>query len=243
MKKKMKELSVFFPTYNEEENIEKTVAEAKKVLLAVAKTWEIIIVEDGSRDKTPEVADRIARLDKQSLRAGAQKRIRVIHHKPNRGYGGALKTGYGAAKYEWVAFTDSDGQFRFSEIEKFIKLTNKADLILGYRISRKDPMIRKIYTLVWSRMLPMILFGLNVRDYSCGFWMIKKQVYNKIKPIESEEKVTKIEMLVKAKRRGFKFAQVGVNHYPREYGKQTGADLKVVKKSLVDLFELWKRLR
>lgn len=176
---KVDELSVFFPTYNEEGNIANTVLAAKEVLEKKADKWEIIIVEDGSKDNTPQIADEIADLD---------SRIRVIHHKPNRGYGGALKSGYEAAKYKWVAFTDSDGQFKFAEISKFIKRFGDADLILGYRIRRKDPFVRKLYTLVWSRMLPLILFGLNVKDYSCGFWVIKKEVYDSIKPINSEEK-------------------------------------------------------
>lgn len=227
------ELSVFFPAYNEEANIEKTVLDTKKVLMKVAKKWEIIIVNDGSKDKTGKVADSLAK---------RYKNVKVVHHSPNRGYGGALKTGYETAKYEWVAFADSDGQFKFSDIERFIKNFNKGDLILGYRIDRKDPMIRKVYTLVWSRLLPLILFGLNVKDYSCGFWVIKNKVYKTIKPIESEEKVTKIEMLVKAKRKGFKFVEVGVNHYPREHGSPTGADFKVIKKSFVDLLRLWKKL-
>ncbi len=233
MKKKIKELSVFFPAYNEEENIEKTVCDAKKVLEKVAKKWEIIIVEDGSKDKTGEISDKLAK---------KYRNIKVVHHSPNRGYGGALKTGYETAKYKWVAFADSDGQFKFSQIKKFISKMDKGDLILGYRIERKDSVIRKLYTLVWSRILPLILFRLNVRDYSCGFWMLKKKVYKAIKPIESEEKVTKIEILVKAKRKGFEFVDVGVNHYMREHGEQTGANINVIKKSLSDLFVLWKKL-
>ena len=234
MTKIIKELSVFFPTYNEEKNIEKVVSDAKKILEKIAEKWEIIIVEDGSKDKTPEISNNIAKKD---------FRIKVIHHKPNRGYGGALKTGFSKAKYEWIAFTDSDGQFDFSEITKFIDKIHEGDLILGYRINRKDPVIRKLYTLVWSRLLPLILFGLNIRDYSCGFWVIKKNVYEAIKPIKSEEKVTKIEMLVKSKRKGFKFIEVGVNHYPRKSGKQTGADMKVILRSMRDLLKLWRQLK
>jgi glycosyltransferase involved in cell wall biosynthesis len=228
------ELSVFFPTYNEEKNIVDVTAKTKKVLQKVASKWEIVIVNDGSRDKTKEVSEKLARKD---------KRIKVVTHKVNQGYGGALKTGYKSAKYKWVAFIDSDGQFDFSEITKFIKLKDKADLILGIRKERSDPYIRQVYTLVWSRILPLILFGLNVKDYSCGFWVIKKDVYDAIKPIKSEEKVTKIEILVKAKRKGYKFAEVEVNHYPRGAGAQTGADIKVITRSIIDLVKLRFQLR
>ena len=236
MVKLIKELSVFFPTYNEEKNISKVVADAKRVLQKIAGKWEIIIVEDGSYDSTPQVTDKIAKAD---------KRIKVVHHKPNRGYGGALKTGFSKAKYEWVAFTDSDGQFDFSEITKFIKKQKAtgADLVLGIRTNRADTFTRKLFTFVWSKLLPRILLGLKVTDYSCGFKMIRKKVYDSVQPLVGEEKVTQIELLTKAQRSGFKFAEVGVNHYPRKYGHQTGADFKVIAKSMQDLLKLWQRLR
>lgn len=232
MSKLIKELSVFFPTFNEEGNIESVVSKAKKVLEKVADRWEIIIVEDGSADRSPEVSDKIAKTD---------KRIRVIHHKPNRGYGGALKTGFESAKYEWVAFTDSDGQFDFSDITKFIAKKDEADLVLGYRKKRADSFARVLFTFGWATLARVIL-GLKARDYSCGFKMIKKSVYEAIQPLVGEEKVTQIEMLVKARKMGFKFAEVGVNHYPRASGKQTGANLKVVFKSILDMFKLWGKM-
>lgn len=233
MSKLINELSVFFPTYNEEGNIEKVTLDTKKVLEKVTDRWEIIIVNDGSIDGTKEIAERLAERD---------KRIRVITHNPNRGYGGALKTGFSSAKYKWVAFIDSDGQFDFSEITKFIEKKDEADLILGYRKNRADSFARKVFTFGWAS-LAKILLGLTARDYSCGFKMIKKEVYEKVLPLIGEEKVTQIELLVKAKRKGFKFAEVGVTHYPRTSGTQTGAKLKVVIKSVFDLFKLWKKLR
>ena len=227
------ELSVFFPAYNEEGNIKSTVLKAKKTLEAVASSWEIIIVDDGSSDGTDKVADTLCRQD---------KRIKVIHHKPNRGYGGALKSGFLKAKYEWVAFTDSDGQFDFGEIKKFIAEKDSADLILGYRLNRADSLARKVFTFGWSAFA-RILLGLKVKDYSCGFKMIKKSAYNKLLPLVGEEKVTQIEMIVKASRLGLKIREVGVNHYPRTSGKQTGASLKVVAKSIADIVKLWRKLK
>lgn len=232
MAKLIDKLSVFLPTYNEEGNIETVVAKTKKVLEKVAGEWEIIIVEDGSKDKTPEITDNIAKTD---------KRIKVVHHKPNRGYGGALKTGFETAKYPWVAFTDSDGQFDFSEITKFIEKKDEADLILGIRKKRADSFARTVFTFGWAT-IARIFLGLKAKDYSCGFKMIKKEVYNAIQPLVGEEKVTQIEMLVKARKMGFKFKEVVVNHYPRTSGTQTGANIKVVAKSVVDLFNLWKIL-
>jgi glycosyltransferase involved in cell wall biosynthesis len=230
---KISKLSVFFPTYNEEGNIESVVKDTKKVLEKVADSWEIIIVNDGSKDNTREVAEKLVKSD---------KRIRLVNHKVNRGYGGALKTGFESAKYEWVAFADSDGQFDFSEITKFIEKKDDADLILGYRLVRADSLSRKVFTFGW-KSAARVLLGLDAKDYSCGFKLIKKKVYQDVQPLVGEEKVTQIELLVKAKRKGFKFAEVGVHHYPRKSGKQTGADLKVVFKSIQDLFKLWMQLR
>lgn len=233
MAKQIKALSVFFPAYNEEVNIEKTVRQAKEILLQVANKWEILIINDGSTDKTGQVAAKLRRED---------KRIDVINHPTNQGYGAALKSGFSNARYPWVAFTDSDGQFNFSEIKKFLPLMKNSDLILGYRLNRADSFLRKIYTFVWGK-IPVVLWGLKVRDYSCGFKLIKKKVFDAVQPLVGEEKVTQIEMLVKAKRKGFKFAEIGVRHYPRKYGAQTGANIKVVVKSVTDLFKLWKKLR
>lgn len=234
MAKLIKELSVFFPAYNEEGNIEKTVRDAKEVLEKIAKKWEIIIVNDGSKDNTLKVAKELNKED---------KRIRIINHKANRGYGGALKSGFKAAKYAWIAFTDADGQFDFSEIAKLLDKKDKADLILGYRLKRADPFMRKVYSFIWSRVIPRILLGLKVRDYSCGFKLIKSKVFDAVQPLVGEEKVTQIEMLVKAQRFGFEFAEVGVHHYPRTSGTPTGANIKVVMKSIIDLLRLWKKLK
>jgi glycosyltransferase involved in cell wall biosynthesis len=237
-KVKLSELTVFFPAYNEEGNIEKTVKDTLHVLTKnnIADKWEIIIVDDGSKDNTSKIADRLAK---------SNKRIRAVHHRPNRGYGGALKTGFSKAKYKWVAFTDSDGQFNFAEIEKFIKKQkkNNADLVLGIRKNRADSFLRKLFTFVWSKLLPKLIFNLNVKDYSCGFKLIRKKVFEDSLPLVGEEKVTQIELLVKAQRMGYKFTEVEVGHYPRQFGTQTGADLKVVAKSMIDLIKLWWQLR
>jgi len=229
---KFGELSVFFPAYNEEANIGKTVISTASVLKKVAEKWEILVINDGSSDKTAKI---VAGLSKK------EPRIRLINHPVNYGYGGALKTGFAESQYKWVAFMDSDGQFDFSEIEKFLSLTNKADLILGYRLKRADSLMRRIYTFGWA-MTARLLLGLEAKDYSCGFKLIKKKVFESIQPLRGEEKVTQIEFLVKAKRLGFKFAEVGVHHYPRQFGRQTGTDLKVVLKSVADLFKLWRKL-
>ncbi len=229
----IKNISVFFPAYNEEKNIEKTVKEAEKTLKGLKLNYEIIIIDDGSLDKTPQITDDLA---------SSGSKVRVIHHPKNLGYGGALKTGFKNAKFPWVAFTDSDGQFDFGEITFFLEKTDWADLILGYRLNRNDSISRKVFTFGWA-LIVRVLLGLKVKDYSCGFKLIKKEVFDTVEPLHTEEKVTQIEFLVKAKKAGFKFAEIGVHHYTRVFGAETGANINVVIKSIVDLFKLWWQLK
>jgi len=141
-----------------------------------------------------------------------------------------------------VAFTDSDGQFDFADIERLLPYTRSADLILGYRMGRADPFLRRIFTFGWA-LIPRVLLGLNVKDYSCGCKLIKKSVIEAVEPIQGEEKVYQIELLVKARRQGFRFAEVGVHHYPRKYGQQTGANPRVVLRSIKEIIDLYRRLR
>lgn len=230
---KISELSVFFPAYNEEANIENTIHKAIEVLKKIAGKWEIIVVNDGSTDKTEEIVKKLIK---------AEPQVRMITHTPNRGYGAALKSGFYNSRYEWICFTDADGQFDFSDIKKFLPFTKEADLILGYRIKRADSAFRRLYGFVWN-LIAKILFGLDVKDYSCGFKLIKRKVSEEVQPLEAEEKVTQIELLVKAKRQGFRFVEVGVHHYPRKFGQQTGSNLGVVVKSIVDLIKLWQKLK
>lgn len=233
MQKKITELSVFFPTYNEEGNITVVVEAAREVLLKLVPKWEIIIVNDGSSDNTKKVAEALTKTD---------KRIRVVNHPKNRGYGGALVTGFKSSRYDWIVFTDSDGQFDFAETAGMIDKTDDAELVLGYRLKRADSFKRKALTYGWN-ILAKVLLGLQARDYSCGFKLIKKEVFEAVQPLVMGEKVTQIEFLVKAGKKGFRFAEVGVHHYPRTSGKQTGANLVVFAKSVLDLFKLWWLLR
>jgi glycosyltransferase involved in cell wall biosynthesis len=229
----LRSLSVFLPAYNEEKNIIPTIENVVNGIKDLnLEEWEVLVINDGSKDET---ALRVEELHKRF------PRVKLIGYETNRGYGHALKTGFESSQYDWVAFLDSDGQFKFEEIKKLLEHVDSADVILGYRLNRADPFQRRIFTWGW-KMLALVILGLNVRDYSCGFKMMKKKVYQDIKPIESEEKVTQIEMLIKAKKRGYKFAEVGVRHYRRIHGVPTGANLKVVLKSFGDMIRLWYKI-
>jgi glycosyltransferase involved in cell wall biosynthesis len=236
MPKLINSISVFFPAYNEEANITYTVSKAKQVLDKVADTWEIIIINDGSKDKTLQIAEGISRQD---------NRVRIIDHGVNRGYGASLKSGFYGSKYPWIAFTDSDGQFDFADISEFIKKQEetKADLVIGYYLRRKVSLLTKFSSKVWE-LLVWLLFGLRVKDIDCAFKFISKDVFTKIPKLESERGAfISSELLIKAKKAGFKIVQVGVHHFPRKAGKATGRKLNVIIQSFADLFKLWIKLK
>lgn len=231
---KLNELSLFFPAYNEEANLEETVEKAIPVLKEVAHKFELIIVDDGSKDRTGEIADKLAK--KYSF-------IRVIHHHSNKGYGEALKSGYYNAKYEWIVFTDSDGQLDFSEVTKLIEAKDGVDIVAGYRLNRQDPVIRKLFGFGWT-MLANLLLGINVRDVDCAFKLINKKVIETIPHLESTRGgMISPELLGRARKAGFKIKEVGVHHYSRTKGKQSGAELKVILKSFIDLEKLWWQIK
>jgi glycosyltransferase involved in cell wall biosynthesis len=227
-------LSVFFPAVNEAENISQTVEAAKEVLETMASKWEIIVINDGSVDETGRIAQDLSRGD---------ERIRVISHKENLGYGGALQSGFYNSRYDWIVYNDSDGQFDFSEITRFVEKMDEADLILGWRIQRKDSFYRKILAKGWATLV-FLFFGLRLKDVDCGFKMVRKAVIDKIPHLESQRGgMINAELAIKAKEAGFKIKQVGVTHYPRRAGRATGAQVRVIIKSFLDLFRLWKKLR
>lgn len=223
------EFSLFLPAYNEETVIQETIKAADKVLQQVAQKYEIVVVEDGSRDKTGEKVEELAKKNKN---------IRLIRHKVNRGYGGAIKTGFYSCKYQWIGFTDSDGQFDFAEIRNFIPLMDKNDLIIGYRLKRQEGPKRWLMAFIW-KMWNFFLFGLWVRDIDCAFKVFNKKVFEEIPTLATESAETTAELLIRCQRKGFKIGQVGVTHLPRKGGKSTGDNVKVIIKALRESLNLW----
>ena len=227
-------LSVFLPIFNEEDNIKNVVLSTKKVLENIAGEWEMILVDDGSSDGSSEVVKYLSISD---------RRIHVVSHKSNQGYGATIKSGFYESKYPWIAFMDSDGQFDFSEITDFIKKQKEtnADLVIGYYKKRQVSKFKIVTSKLWETVV-FILFGLRVRDIDCGFKLISKKVIDTIPHLESERGAfISSELLIKSKRAGFNIVQVPVTHYPRIKGKGTGRNLNVILKSFVDLFRLWRK--
>ncbi len=232
----LNELSVFYPAYNEGERIAKTIEKTFAYLPKVAKKYEVIVVNDGSKDNTGSVVEKLMK---------KYKELKMITHSPNKGYGEALKSGFANSQYEWVVFTDSDGQFDFGEISEFIKTQRrtKADLVIGYYKKRAVPFYRKLNSQLWQLIVYM-LFGLKVRDIDCAFKLINRKVIEGIGPLESGRGAfISSEFLIKAKKKGFKIVEIPITHYARAGGKGTGANLDVIIQSFVDLFSLWVKLR
>jgi glycosyltransferase involved in cell wall biosynthesis len=229
---KISSLSVFFPAYNEEANVENMIRQAQKVLPEVATEWEIIPVNDGSRDKTGEIINRLAKDD---------PKIHPIHHEKNKGYGGAVISGYNAALYDYVFFTDGDLQFDLREITLLIEKLDEGDLILGFRKNRKDSWPRKLNAFLWGSLVKL-LFGFKVRDVDCAFKMFKRKVVSKV-PLTAGGAMVSTELLAKAWKEKFRFVEVGVSHYPRVAGSQTGAKLSVILRAFKELFKLYRRLK
>ncbi len=232
----IEELSIFFPCYNEEANISDTFHKAIPILEKLAKKWEIILVNDGSKDKTGQVLEK--------LQNEYPKQVEIVTHNPNRGYGAAFKSGVYHAKYQWIAFTDADGQFDFSELANLIKCQRdtQADLVIGYYLGRKVPFYRIWGSTVWQ-LAVFILFGLKVRDIDCGFKLFSKKVVDTIPKLEAERgPFISSEFLIKAKKAKFKIVEIGVSHFSRQAGEATGAKLNVILSGLKDLFKLWFKI-
>jgi len=225
-------ISAFFPAYNEERNVPGMVERLRAVLPRIADDYEIIVVNDGSADRTGAIADGLAADDAH---------VRVVHHPTNRGYGGALKSGFSASRKEYVFFTDGDGQFDVSEIDRLLPFVPEYDVVVGYRIDRAEGGIRKLNAGAWN-VLVRRLFGISVRDVDCAFKLFKRRVFDVVHP-QAEGAMISTEILARATRAGFRMTEVGVHHLPREHGKPTGANPLVIVRAFYELFKLSRRIR
>ncbi len=225
-------ISVFLPCYNEQDNVARTVERALEVLNKLNADFEVIIVDDGSMDNTGQIADEIA---------AANSKVKVVHHPANLGYGAALRSGFKAATKKLVFYTDGDGQFDISELPALLPLMDEADIVSCYRLNRKDNMIRKINGWCWTKLVCW-LFGMKVRDIDCAFKLYKREIFDQLE-LSSTGALINAEILARALRRGYRVTEMGVHHYPRTAGKQTGAKPKVIFRAFRELFQLYARIR
>lgn len=227
-------ISVFFPLYNEEKNINKLTDTAVKIFSEITNDFEILLINDGSTDKTEALAKK---LDKK------YPQVRLISQK-NKGYGGALKTGFKNAQYDWIFFSDGDLQFDLNEIETFLPFTKSYDLIIGFRKNRAEGVFRYLITQtlrVWNKIF--LNFPMKIRDIDCAFKLIRKSVIDDIKPIKSNGAMVSTEFLLKIINKGYKIKQIGVSHFERKYGNSSGSDGKVILKAIKETFMLRQIIR
>jgi glycosyltransferase involved in cell wall biosynthesis len=227
----MNSLSIVLPAYNEEENVASAVEQVSQAAQQLGVDYEIILVNDGSTDRTGEIAREL------------EQRIpnfRLVEHYPNRGYGGALKAGFTAATKDLIAFTPADKQFVFDEITRFLKEIGQADIVSGYRADRQDPLMRKFNALGWNTVV-RLLFGYLCRDIDCGFKLFRREVLDHV-TVVSDGAMIDTEFLAGAKARGFRIVEVPVTHLPRVAGHPTGANLGVIAKAFRDLARFRLRL-
>jgi glycosyltransferase involved in cell wall biosynthesis len=225
-------ISVFFPCYNEQDNIARTARQAIDVLQKLGADFEVIIVNDGSSDATAEIADEIA----------AQNNcVKVVHHPTNLGYGAALQSGFKTAAKELVFYTDGDGQFDINELPALLPLIKQYDIVSCYRLNRQDNFIRKLNGWAWTTLV-CLLFNMKVRDIDCAFKLYKREIFDNIQ-ISSSGALIDAEILARAVRKGYRLIQRPVHHYPRTAGVQTGAKLRVILRAFRELFKLYKQIR
>ena len=224
-------LSLVFPAFNEAENLPTLLESALKIGEQLGVKFEIVIVDDGSLDRSAEV------LESWSNR---EPRISSVHHPTNRGYGAALRAGLRQARGDLVFFSDADLQFDLSEIAKLLAHADDVEVVVGYRAPRRDPWLRRVIAWVWGALVCR-LFELPVRDIDCAFKVFRREVLDAI-PIESIGAFVNTEILARARAAGFRIKQVPVSHHPRRAGTQSGAHPRVILRALIELSALYNDL-
>jgi glycosyltransferase involved in cell wall biosynthesis len=226
-------ISVVFPAYNEEANVAQAIEQASQSLKSLVEDWEIIVVNDGSHDRTGSIIDERARQD---------PRVIAVHHDSgNRGYGAALRSGIQRATKDLLFFSDSDLQFHLAELPLLLLWIEQYDAVIGYRERRSDPFHRKLNAFGWNTLVRAVL-GLRVRDIDCAFKLFRASLFRVIQ-IEAVGAMVNTVILVQASRMGFKIKEVPVTHFRRLAGRSTGAKLRVIAKAFKELLKLYVSLR
>lgn len=222
-------ISVILPAYNEEAVIERSVRHVADVLRGLADDYEIVVTDDGSRDRTGEVLASLANEQKLHLR--------VVTHEHNRGYGAALASGFDAARKDLIFFTDGDKQFDVAELATFLPaIGDGVDMVIGWRRKRADPPMRKLNALGW-KLLVNSLFGYTARDVDCAFKLFRREVWQALR-VQAHGATFSAEFLIKARRRGFGILEKPVTHLPRTAGSATGARPAVIARAFAELIRL-----
>jgi glycosyltransferase involved in cell wall biosynthesis len=225
-------ISVFLPSHNEEANVERVARGYLDELPQVADAYEVIVVDDGSSDHTGVIADALSRQDPH---------VKVVHHEKNRGYGGAVISGIRAATQPYVVLADGDGQFDPKEVARLAAYVPEYDVVVGKRIHRADPLMRRINGKAWT-MLVRVVLGIGISDIDCGFKLFKREFLDGME-LRAHGAMISTELMARVAGRGAKIKEVDVSHLPRLAGEQSGANFKVIARAFKELFTLYTELR
>jgi glycosyltransferase involved in cell wall biosynthesis len=222
-------LSIFFPAYNDCGTIASLVITARHTAQTLTDNFEILVVNDGSADATLEIATELA---------ATYPEVRVVNHARNRGYGGALRSGFANASKDFVFYTDGDAQYDPSELAAlWAQMTDEVDLVNGYKISRSDPLHRIVIGRVYHHTVKR-LFGLGVRDVDCDFRLLRRSIFDRV-TLERNSGVICVEMMKKITDAGFRIAEVPVHHYHRAFGRSQFFNFRRLARTAVDVAKLW----
>jgi GT2 family glycosyltransferase len=225
-------ISAFFPCYNDEATIASMVNLAVATIDQVGADGDVTVVNDGSTDGSAAVLAGLA---------ASEPRLRVVTHEQNRGYGGALLSGFEAATKQWVFYTDGDAQFDPSELAQLVEAaTPDVDIVQGYKLRRADNIVRRVIGRVYHRFVAF-MFGLKIRDTDCDFRLIRKEALDRVQLVHTTGVIC-VELVRKLQDAGARFVEVPVHHYPRTHGQSEFFNFRSVARSLTDLAGLWFRL-
>ena len=226
-------ISAFFPAYNDGGTIASMVLSAILVLEKLTDDYEVIVVNDGSHDYTGEILDELER---------RYDRVRIVHHEKNKGYGGALRTGFSEASKEFVFYTDGDAQYDVRDLPAlWEQMSDSVDMVQGYKIGRSDPLHRVIIGRIYHGMTNLA-FGIHLKDVDCDFRLIRRSIFDKVH-LESDSGVICVEMMTKIRHAGFRITEVPVHHYHRAYGQSQFFNFRRIFRVGRDLLKLWWLLR
>lgn len=225
-------ISVFFPAYNDAGTIASLVVLADKTCRQLTDDYEVIVVNDGSPDHTGDILAELAE---------KYANLRVVTHEKNKGYGGALRTGFASATKDLIFYTDGDAQYDARELALLVPLmTDDVDIVNGYKISRSDPWHRIIIGQIY-RTIMKLAFGLKIRDVDCDFRLIRRKEFNKVRLFSNSGTIC-VEMVKSLQDAGLRFAECPVHHFHRAYGKSQFFNFKRLFKTFKDLSALWWKL-
>jgi glycosyltransferase involved in cell wall biosynthesis len=228
----MPALSVAFPAHNEAENIVEVLTDAVKVLEGIEPDYEIVVVDDGSKDGTGRLVSEFSE---------AHPRVRLVTHPVNQGYGAAVWSGLTSSTGDKRFFTDADGQFRLDELRLLLAQMPAADFVAGYRNPRRDKLIRLVYGWGWTHLINLV-FGHAAQDVDCAFKLMRSEIVESC-PVQSRGAMFSAELLIRARRAGFAFREVPITHLPRTKGTASGAHPRVILRAFRELLRVWMDLR